>query len=412
LSNQGAQAVIYLICPENAPNIKAKRFDLDAFYIWGYFISLVIGFIKLLVSISISNSQKASNFSKIGLHFSPWQGKFVFYRTSLRSYIFFGIWLIALAPLFSWLSVVSAIYTYISHKVNETEPSDELKKLQFQIANSNLSESQMNEITKKIAILLGAEEEEKIEEGKPNDSLEIRDAWNEPEYLEYTEEYLGNVSRYRIKPEARVIERYFHTDNYDYISNEIIEYKIEGRKVIIRTIESSSDEYTEITNYIKDNVVIESEIRNRYKDNSYTTVEKELQEQKALTEWHTSENLKLDLFVLQFHPEMISNFDLRKFAREELERLKSGKAQSEEALAKLNCYLVDDVNFTEFTFKDKNDRTFDPQLKELFEGGLKTKFNITRSELQNYPHVTKFLNQILESKSPLKSYKFTVIDNK
>ena len=98
------------------------------------------------------------------------------------------------------------------------------------------------------------------------------------------------------------------------------EYRIEGTKVLARLIEEFEDEPgIGSRHWVKDNVVLESEI-----PESELCREITVESYREEVEWHEPFPSVVKYFILSRHTEAASDFELRRFFRQELERIKVG----------------------------------------------------------------------------------------
>jgi len=127
-------------------------------YLTGVWIALFIGLSKVCIVISILLSQKAKNLKKINLYYNCTDGAFnstePFSKIKVILYLFY---LLVIAPIFSWLSVLSATLMIIVYISNRTHVPEEIKSVRFKIAHIDLSKDQMIEIRKEIFKILGIE---------------------------------------------------------------------------------------------------------------------------------------------------------------------------------------------------------------------------------------------------------------
>lgn len=364
---------------------------MGEFYLLGFWISLIIGLIKIVISLSVINSRRAANLEKVSLYYHPMSGQFIEKEFSWWSFAWLVVWMLILAPIFSWLSVVSAAYSFVSHHTNKTEVPEGLKKIHYQIANLNLSKEQMLSLLRESQSFL-APKDSKVAESTLDNLIA------EPD-IERPRLDIDN-SGFRASWEIDVIHKRIifdsKTPDYDVITDAIMEYKIEQTNVFIRTLHERERTYTEEYIHIQDNVVIESTIREECKNNRFMKFDELIAKYSKEVEWRPVEFHKLKFLILQNHPEVLPSVEFRKYARQELERIKNGRLKFETEADKFGCYLLDEADSCSFKFKEELGDKFNKEIEELFSEKGFQQFGVTRLEVQNSPMIINYLESILK----------------
>ncbi len=124
-------------------------------YFTGVVVAFLIGMVKLGAALSTRFSIRANNLKKLGLHFRAATGTFEPEGTTPGGWIALAIWLLALAPIGSWISIASAVWTYVSAIRNRKPVPDKVKALHSRVASGELSKDQLVELQEEIQRTLG-----------------------------------------------------------------------------------------------------------------------------------------------------------------------------------------------------------------------------------------------------------------
>jgi hypothetical protein len=171
-------------------------------YLLGVVAAFVIGLIKLVVAVSELLSTAARNFKTVGRYYQLWTGCYFAEKPPTPAVLVtFAVWMLVVAPLGSWLSVASAVWTYSKFlKVRSAQPPP-LKAALYRVRNERLTRDEMVALQEELAkeqgltgraltgdngdadpTLLVLEETEKhyfVVEVNPNEkTLEFRDIWD------------------------------------------------------------------------------------------------------------------------------------------------------------------------------------------------------------------------------------------
>lgn len=282
-------------------------------YITGVILAFGIGLLKVFATISILMSTRTSNLRKLGLRYHYFTGTFVGEGVPAGSFSFYCIYILGLAPIFSWISVISAIFTFISSKVNTVPIPERLKEIQYKIATIDLPLETLKELTREANQVLG------IPDNSSNSAEENHWQLEAGDYF----------SKIEVDPENMTFEIYRHPADYSSTIRSAYQYKFEGEKVFARTTSRVVEHYGKESWYIKDSVVLEREIRERHENDEFkiSSIDEVLDEQKSLLEWSEVKNKKYNYFLMFRQPEVFPVKEFRKILRRDLERLLTGKGR-------------------------------------------------------------------------------------
>lgn len=353
-------------------------------YETGLVVALLIGILKIGLGISAKTSQRAKNFARIGLHYDAMAGAFGLQKKTGLSFVWFLVWMLVLAPLFSWLSVASALFGFIRAKVSAPPVPDKVKEIQFKIASCDLSRDQMIELQVELSRVLGM---------PPYVPGILDDGESNPDALILEERpYFREITLERGK---KVIHMYGHPPDGDGIYRSEHEYRIDGNRVIARTTMRSAQYGGTVEYAIKDGVVTESEIRSRAEAHkiSWISPDKEIERAKAEAEWAEVLNAKMRYFILSRHPECVPPAEYRRFLRSELERVISGTEALIRKLRDVGAAVREDNEKVEIEFREISDEKEKLKHREdvqalLSTDGL-TKFNLVGNEFFERPRVLR-----------------------
>jgi len=360
-------------------------------YFSGFILAFVIGLVKVAISFSNLLSIRARNLAKVGQHYNCFQGRFVEQKSGKGSHLFFVIYMLVLAPLFSWLSVMSAAWTFVAAWSNKVPVPEKIKEIQFKIASIDLSKEQLAEMYQEIAVFYGV--------NNPISALQNSDEDSDRFTLVIeTGDWPREIT---VDPKSKTYVYYSRTPDYDSVFNSKFEYKIENLELWQRELEDSVDHYGKIEYDIKDNVVLEYEIRKRHEESSFKIVdlEEKLQRLNNSVKWHRVEAHNVTLFIFSHHPDLISAFDFRKFVRSEWERLKIAVVKINKAVTELGGNVVE----TEFGFEPRYGESQSEEQKEalskIFEQDMKVKFGASSAEHRNFKSIESEFRKWLGEKS-------------
>lgn len=186
-----------------------------------------------------------------------------------------------------------------------------------------------------------------------------------------------------------------HPSDYDSIFHTVDEYKIEGDTVLSRTILASVETCGEVQFNIRDNVVLELDIRERHEKNiiKLHSTDEILDRYRKQVEWKPMFRHRIKYLVLSQHPELHSAQKVRKLARLELERIKLGRSRFTDAVQKAGAIIVKDETGSNFNYPD----SCPPEVKAAIDQnfGAIESFGITDYEMREFQRIAKDLADFL-----------------
>lgn len=315
-------------------------------YFGGVAVAFIIGLIKLCIAFSLSHSQRARNMAKVGLHYSYFNG--TFNLTSPEGWgkvVWFTIYLLIIAPIFSWLSVISAAWMFISARVKQTAVPEKLKEIQFKIAHVDLTKDQMTNLLNEISEVLqtnpivvnGSGGETRI-------SSEITNSENDEDSFTLVLETIEDSDWYlevSVEPKSKLFHFHSHPPDYDGLYYSTYEYKFENTKLLVRLIEDYSDHIGKIEFNVKDNVVVTSEISKRHAESSINidSLEEKIESYSKQVEWHEFKRHDVRFFIMSKHIELFPPMEFRKTVRQELERIRSDKGKFQNQMEQMGFVI-------------------------------------------------------------------------
>jgi hypothetical protein len=294
-----------------------------ALYKSGVLISFLISLYRLMNAFAATLSIMAANMELIGLHYSPWTGTFVSKRTKVLGWAWFVLDMLFVAPLLSWISVAFFSWHVVVMWTNRAPEPERIREMQYRVANCRLSKEEMENLNVESATLLGPPVP--ISTGSDGSSEDDADGDDPDELILDPGEWYSEI---RLNRGQKRYHSYGHTPDCDGIFDSDYEYRIEGTKVFERLLEDQSDHYGIVEFAVKDNVVLEHEIRQHAGDSDgklgIYNIEDRLKDLREAVQWHELGTCELKFFILSRHPELLPPVDARRLFRQELERLKVG----------------------------------------------------------------------------------------
>lgn len=354
-------------------------------YLAGVLIVFVLMVIRIISSISISFSLRARNMKKVGLYYHFVMGNFSKDKPNTFNLILGIFTMIVIEPLLSWINVVITIWKYISIYANKSPVPEYLKEYQFKLSHFNLTKEEIERMGRELAKKQG---------------LEIVDEVDDDNVI--TENSNGFVNEYTVYPSKMEYHYHYHTPDYDCQSDAIFKYQIEGVKVKSKLIEgynsSLFNRKIEREYEVKDNVVLESNIREKEKNNK--NIDRKIQELKSQTEWNDLWYYKLTYLILSKHSEIISNEEFRKYLRQEIERIRTG-VQKIIKLSEDNGFIVKHFeigglspDIPDNLSKEQAD-IFEKRYKEIFSKDLYLQQGLSEYEFNNSRDIEAYILDLL-----------------
>lgn len=366
---------------------------MEDLYFTGWLLAVGLGFIKMVMGFSMLNSTRARNLKKIGLHFHPFSGQFKDSPASFGGLVFYVIYLLAIAPIFSWISFISGVWPFISAWTNRVDVPEKIREIQYKIASVDLSKDEVLSLQNEVLTFHGQTPNPVI---TSNVETESGDDYTDKNILQVGDSEWP--AEFEIEPNHKRLIYDARTPDYDSIFHSIHEYRFENGSVFMRTIEDSVDNYGKVSFHIKDNVVLESEIQRQCQENKFFKLEEQLKRYREQVEWSKVELHQLRFFIMSFHPEVFPPLELRKLARQELERIKIGRAKFDDMATGAGCLIIEEKDFTRFRFPENCDEMKKKEIECLFSDENIAKFNLSRRELDNAQNIISCLLSFLGEK--------------
>lgn len=289
---------------------------MEIYRIW-YRIAFVLEIIAIIVNLTNLNSIKAKNLEKVWLIYSMSQWKFIEWKkTSFLSKILWIIFSLVINPLLSWITVMLKIYSYVNLWIKKSDVPEKIREIQYKLWASLLTKDEVKGLLQESANFLWKpidfNDEDELEE---DNTLILQDDKND--YWWYRD----------VTIEGNKLYRNSYPKDFGSDFTRICEFKVEWTKVYQRLLEEKSDFTWEEYCFVKDWVVLESEIMER--ENKLHACAKSFNEEKLQTlkkecEWNEIGFYKVKYFILKRHPKLVSKEELIKSLRSELERIKLG----------------------------------------------------------------------------------------
>lgn len=285
---------------------------MEDFYWIGYSVALIVEIILTFYGLVVINSIKAKNFEKVWLFYSLYQLTYAewdkpwFFKQTMGV-----VFRLLINPFFSWLDLwwhIIRFWVIINQKISTPE---KVKEVQYKLGATLLNKEEVKSLVKQSVSYLWK-------------NIEFED---DRLVLEYDTDDYGWYADIQVDTINKKLVFYSRSSDYDQYY-DTYEYKIEWAKVFTRLIEQLKKYVGEgDTYYVKDGVLLEEEILERYNEgiwNSLGTADERISELQKALEWNDDLNYKVKYFVLSKHPEVLPVWELRKFYRAEIERLKKG----------------------------------------------------------------------------------------
>lgn len=209
-------------------------------------------------------------------------------------------------------------------------------------------------------------------------------------------------SEMRLIPSAKRYMIYSRTPDYLGQYKTRYEYKIEGDEIYIRVIESRSEYISDIDYDIKDNVVLENEVRERMSESAICSdpeeIDRKINELNEDIKWQEI-NKRFKYFIMLRHRHSFSGLDFKKYYRSELERIKNGYSYLDKEVKKNGGYIVkedmdNDFSYIRIGWDDDLPEDEVEKLSELYNN--LDQFNISHYEIENIDKIIDELTSYLD----------------
>lgn len=204
---------------------------------------------------------------------------------------------------------------------------------------------------------------------------------------------------YQIYPKHNRFRYFSHfVDDISNSTTAIYEYQINGYKIDCRLHTRYSDNgYGKDEYDVKDNVVLEAEIRERASKNQFLNddVDESLVSLKEDTEWHPLIFNQLRYFILTKHIQLQTDYEFRKHLRAELERIKLAVFQFNEHIQKYHLKSILTEYGLEIHYPENCTDEDKLKLASVITENLFTEYRTTRDEYTASKEIQNYLAKLL-----------------
>jgi len=349
---------------------------MEDVYLTGVGIAFLISFVKVCMAASALLSVRSKNMARIGLYYSCLAGTYEPKQFKLSRFLIYLFYMLAVAPIFSWLSVASGLWSFISAHSNRTPVPDNIKAIQWKMANIQMSKEQLIELQEEMAKILGS--------GGPvrtGPTTEEEEENRLTLVLDSGEWY----SEFEINPPQKLLTYYGHTPDYWSVFHSIYEYQFEKEALLVRLIEDRTEHPGEDDNWnVRDGVVLESAIRDRHEKRKFPidSVEDRIARYKTDITWQPMTRHDVRFFAMTKHPELFPHRELKRIIRTELERINEVTRNVFRELADLGMEIVESEDGLDFRLPDGSPESAKEKAKQFFEPESLQKYGTNFAELQ------------------------------
>lgn len=334
---------------------------MDFSYESGLALAFVINLVKVIISIAQLTSVRAKNLKHVGLHYSCIQGKYLQrpgHPLRMALYLFYMLFV---TPIFSWISVVSAVLTYLWIYAKRQQVPEKVKELQYRLGASLLTKEQVADVLTELGRFHGASEMHIKTSMK--DLMHFDPVDSQTELVLENDEY-GYASVELDAATKRLWIRSHSGDHLTSTENEY-EFKVDGTEVSLRLIKCVTESIDDkVLVKVEDNVVMESNLRDHYKGVLIPYLDEDLRNLKRQVAWGSDLDFRIKYFVLR-HGSAMSEFDFRKFMQSEKQRIESGcRSLISEVKAQEGVIKESDDGFV-VHYKDETDEAHKARIGEI-----------------------------------------------
>jgi hypothetical protein len=357
-------------------------------YLLGVYIALLVNLVALVFQFFRKFGIRARNFSRTGLKYSVVDGSFQENPRSWYTLAFLWFNLLIFAPLTSWFHVLWYLGVKVYAFVNRVPIPEKVKELQFQLGAADLSKEKVIEVLGELAKASG-----KV--------LQMPGEDENSDILALRKDFTATLELNRGDRKFTI-----HSHTEDYLSSfyTIEEYRIEGTEVHSRTIEKRDEHAGSPEEYdIKDNVVLESEITERYKTGfHFKNLDEHLENLRREIPWKPITYKIMRYFILSRHPEQLSPTDFRTFMRSESERIKNGIRRLKESVTEPNWEFVEtgegySIATPQNADKETNTAVNDRAVAKLSDEGV-AQFGLTHTDVWQAKEILAAIDEYLVKK--------------
>ena len=368
------------------------------FYLLGVFVAVLISLVKLTIMVCALSSIKNKNLKKIGLHYSPWAGNYTKNKISWKGMGSLVAVILLIEPLLSWINVCYATFQYIKKIVNKVPVPEKVKEINFKLSSVTLPKDKVEEYVNESAQFFGLKD------------ADLRTLDHDCPYLFILESAEHENDWYRELTLDRTTTHYTIYDRSPDIFDtytDIYEYRFKDNSLWIKAIESKSEYMRDIDYNIRNNVVLEDNVRVRLSQsltNSQEYIEDKIQGFRRDIEWHECNVNRSKYFIMFRHSDLFPSSELKTYFHSELERINYGYKALVNKVNAIGGYIGHvDVGSLEFfygwgklRFNKELPNESIAKLRELIEGDSMTAtFGISYYEFDQIGNVRQDLEKYL-----------------
>ncbi len=365
-------------------------------YLSGVLLCILINLFRLVVILSGYFSTKSQNLRKVKLYYDISTGSYSKKKPTSWSILFLFADMLFITPLLSWIAVIWIIFVFAKRHIDKVPVPEKIKEVDFKLSSVGLPADKVKECLSEIATFYGYPDAgfrtlTDSEDDDPNEfvfSPQTEDSWH---------------SEMQLHPETKQYTIYMHTPDYDFQSYTTHEYKIENSEIYSRVTEDKDEHMGQVNpEYdIKDNVVLESDVRERMAKSVLRNSDKDIDEKIAQlrkdVQWQKLDNPRFKYFIMFRHSDVFKDADLKKYFRAELERLKSGYVALEQEVKRRGGFILpledDRSKYGRIHWADDLPDDKAAILQDLYDNT--GKFNISYYELHTLDKITEELTLYL-----------------
>lgn len=321
---------------------------MDFDYVIGVAISFLVSVVKVSYATAQLTSTRAKNFKHLGLFYSCAQGRFLEGKSHPIRYLVYLIYMLLIAPLFSWLAVASAAGAFIWDMSRRQPTPEKIKDVHYKLGFSVLPKEQVIQLARDLGNLVG----------EVNLIREVR----ESPY---------GTATLQLDKVRKLLFINSRTADYQTDHRLELEFRISATHVDYRTISDSTEHAGgEVENDVIDNVVQESQIRKRREgmsDHPLFNAETTIAHLKKSVEWHPIAEPRFISYFVLVNANELSLFDLRKFFQSEKQRIETGCREILRDVDTQGGIVSETEDGYDITHRDNNDKAAREKLSRLFD---------------------------------------------
>ncbi|ACH40669.1 hypothetical protein Gbem_3677 [Citrifermentans bemidjiense Bem] len=369
---------------------------MDDPYFTGMVASFVINMGRIGMSLSDTFSVKSRNMKRINLHYDLTTGGYKSTPTSkLKHALVYGEMLF-FSPLFSWLSAGFNTFNLIRLYFKKRQLPERVKEINFKLESVDLPKEKVRECINELATFYGlpGADFRTLSDDEEYDSNDFALSFDEDENDWVTELYLSK--------ETKTYTITSHSPDHTSSHTTVFEYAFNSTSVKSRTIEHKFSYFTNDEYDIRNGVVLEDEVREKFEESdkysfSSKSIEEKLADLRADTEW-SEPTTRIRYFLLFRHGEVMNDVALQRFFRSEIARIELGYRQLEKEVNRMGWQVVppdfdEQARYMPLRRQEGTGEENVPAIQKLYND--MSKFNITFAELTESDVIIKELNRYI-----------------